>query len=54
MEVKSKDGNKISVVRGQDSTTIESHLGGDPIHIIDSADDALIEVGDDFGFSGGY
>ena len=40
--------------RGQDGTTITDHLVGEEIFIINAADNALIEVGDDFGFSGGF
>jgi hypothetical protein len=54
MFIKSISGNKITVNRGQDGSTITTHLGGAPIHIINAADNALIEVGDDFGFSGGF
>jgi len=54
MYIKSITDNKISVNRGQDKTPVTDHVGGASIHIIDSADDALIEVGDDFGFSGGF
>ena len=53
MFIKSITGNKITVNRGQDGSTATTHLGGADIHKIDTADDALIEVGDDFGFSGG-
>jgi len=45
-------GNKITVKRGQDGTTITSHLKGAPIKTITTADNALVEEGDDFGFSG--
>jgi hypothetical protein len=44
--------NKITVNRGQDGTTITSHLRGAPVKLITAADNALIEEGDDFGFSG--
>ena len=54
MYIKSISGNKITVNRGHDGTPITDHVGGAPIHIINAADDALIEVGDDFGFSGGF
>lgn len=50
--IKSISGNKVTVLRGQDGTTITSHLKGAPIKSINSTDDALIETGDDFGFSG--
>jgi hypothetical protein len=48
-------GNKITVERGKDGTTISSHLRGDEIKGIDYTareDSDLIEFGDDFGFSG--
>jgi len=50
--IKSISGNKVTVLRGQDGTTITSHLKGAPIKSITSSDDALVETGDDFGFSG--
>jgi hypothetical protein len=50
--VKLISGNVITVDRGRDGTTITSHLAGAEIKSITSADNALIEEGDDFGFSG--
>ena len=50
--INSITGNKLSVKRGQDGTTAVAHVNGAPIKIINDADDALIEFGDDFGFSG--
>ena len=50
--VKSKSGNILTVERGKDNTTITSHLAGSPIKSITTADNALIESGDDFGFTG--
>ena len=50
--IKSISGNKITVNRGQDNTTIVSHVKGSPIKVINDADDALIAEGDDCGFSG--
>jgi len=50
--VKSKSGNILTVERGKDETTITSHLRGAEIKSITAADNALIEEGDDFGFSG--
>ena len=47
-------GNRLNVKRGQDGTTITDHITGEPIYVIDAADNALIESGDDFGFSGGF
>jgi len=54
MFIKSISGNKITVDRGQDGTKIETHVGGSAVHAINAADNALIEVGDDFGFSGTF
>lgn len=50
--VKSKSGNVLTVERGKDNTTITSHLLGTEIKSITSADNLLVEEGDDFGFSG--
>jgi hypothetical protein len=45
-------GNSITVERGKDATTVTTHLAGAPVKSITSADNNLIEFGDDFGFSG--
>ena len=50
--VVSKSGNILTVQRGKDNTTITSHLSGAEIKSITAADNALVEEGDDFGFSG--
>jgi hypothetical protein len=50
--VTAKSGNVLTVDRGRDNTTITSHLAGSPIKSITAADNALVEDGDDFGFSG--
>ena len=50
--VKSKSGNILTVDRGKDGTSIVSHLSGAEVKSITSADNLLIEDGDDFGFSG--
>ena len=50
--ISSITGNKLTVKRAQDKTTATEHLRGAEVHVIDSADNALIEEGDDFGFSG--
>ena len=52
--IKSITGNKLTVRRGDDKTTITDHVNGASVFVIDSADNAEIEVGDDFGFSGSY
>ena len=50
--VVSKEGNQLIIKRGQDSTTAISHIKGTAIKSITTADNASIEVGDDFGFDG--
>tara|TARA_R100001510_G_C7640718_1_gene198381 strand:- start:577 stop:1575 length:999 start_codon:yes stop_codon:yes gene_type:complete len=50
--INSITGNRLNVKRGQDGTTTAAHVNGAPVKIINAADDALIEFGDDFGFSG--
>jgi hypothetical protein len=50
--VKSKSGNTLTVDRGRDGTSIISHLSGAQVKSITSADNLLVEDGDDFGFSG--
>ena len=50
--VKAVDGNKLTVKRGQDKTTKVPHIRGTSVKSITSADNALVEEGDDFGFSG--
>jgi hypothetical protein len=44
-------GNTLSVNRGQDGTSIATHSEGDPVNVINSSDDDLINLDDDFGFS---
>lgn len=50
--VRAKSGNILTVERGKDNTSITSHLAGAEIKSITSADNELIEEGDDFGFNG--
>jgi hypothetical protein len=50
--VTAKSGNMLTVNRGRDGTTVTSHLSGAEVKSITSADNLLIEDGDDFGFSG--
>ena len=45
-------GTKIKVERGKDDTTPESHVSGADVKLLTSADNDLIEIGDDFGFNG--
>ena len=50
--VKSKSSpNKLSVRRAQNGTTAAAASAGTPVDLIDSADDALLTSGDDFGFN---
>tara|TARA_B100000287_G_scaffold302841_1_gene285988 strand:+ start:19 stop:1020 length:1002 start_codon:yes stop_codon:yes gene_type:complete len=52
MYVKSKTSpNKLSVRRAQNGTTAAAATSGTPVDLVDSADDALLTAGDDFGFS---
>ena len=50
--VKRISGNVLTVERGKDDTSITSHLSGAEVKSITTADNVLIEEGDDFGFSG--
>jgi len=50
--IKSITGNKLTVLRARDKTTATEHLRGAEIYVINTADNALIAEGDDFGFSG--
>ena len=50
--VKRISGNVITVERGRDGTPITSHLSGAEVKSITTADNVLIEEGDDFGFNG--
>ena len=52
MQVVEVEGNELTVIRGADSTSQTNHVKGAAVKEITAADDALIEVGDDFGFSG--
>ena len=54
MYVDKINGNEITVLRGQDGTTAQGHVKGSDIGKITTADNDLIEVGDDFGFDGSY
>ena len=48
--VEKVDGNNVSVIRGRHGTKLVEHASGADVHLIDSADDALIDADDDFGF----
>ena len=44
------DGNQLNVLRGRYSTIPVEHAANAEIQLIDSADDALLDSDDDFGF----
>ncbi len=48
----STDTNKLFVKRGQDGTTPTAHVSGAGVTLVTTATNAMIEVGDDFGFDG--
>ena len=52
--VKKINGNSIVVERAKDNTTQSSHLRGEEIKAITTADTPYIELGDDFGFDGSF
>jgi hypothetical protein len=51
MYIKNISDNILTVLRGQDGTSIESHNEGDSIDAITVEDNELVEMDDDFGFS---
>ena len=51
MYIRKITGNSLLVNRGQDKTTITTHAAGTAVNVINDADDALIDLDDDFGFS---
>jgi hypothetical protein len=51
---KSDADNKILVKRAQNATTAIAHVSGTNVTEITETDNALVEVGDDFGFDGGF
>lgn len=52
MFVESVTGNKLVVKRAQDKSPLQNHLLGEKVYTITQADNAQIEVGDNFGFDG--
>jgi hypothetical protein len=50
MKIKSKDGNRITVIRGEFGTSIATHDIATQINVVNYVDNDLIEEGDDFGF----
>ena len=51
MKIRSISGQNVTVFRGHDNTIAATHEHNAPIGILNAADDALIEFGDDFGFN---
>ena len=51
MKIRSISGQNVTVFRGHDNTIVATHEHNAPIGILNTADDALIEFGDDFGFN---
>ena len=51
MFIRKITGNTLSVSRGQDNTPVLPHTSGTAINVINDADDELIDLDDDFGFS---
>ena len=51
MKIRSISGQNVTVFRGHDNTIAATHEHNAPIGVLNTADDALIEFGDDFGFN---
>ena len=51
MYIRKITGNTLSVNRAQDNTGIAIHTSGTAVNVINDADDELIDLDDDFGFS---
>ena len=54
MYVSEKSGNKLVVKRAQEGTKAQEHPSGAAIETITSADASFIDIGDNFGFDGGF
>ena len=52
MYIEKVSGNKLTVKRGQDKSTVAEHVLGAGVATITANDADFIEVGDDFGFDG--
>ena len=52
MYVENVTGNKLVVKRAQDKSPLQNHLLGEKVYTITQADNAQVEVGDNFGFDG--
>ena len=51
MYIRKISGNTLTVNRSQDGTIASSHASGTAVNVINSVDDDLIDLDDDFGFS---
>jgi hypothetical protein len=51
MQIRSINGNTLTVYRSVDGTIAQSHLTGDSLDIINAQDDVLVQLDDDFGFN---
>ena len=51
MYIEKINGQDVNVIRGYDNTAIAEHEHGATVNVLNAADDALIEFGDDFGFN---
>lgn len=51
MFIRKITGNSILVNRGEDNTPVTTHVSGSAVNVINDADDELIDLDDDFGFS---
>jgi hypothetical protein len=54
LQVQSKNGNSLTVIRGSYGTPISIHVSGAEVKLITTADNDLIEFGDNFGFTGEF
>ena len=52
--VKSKSSNKLTVRRGEYGTPISMHVSGSEVKLITQADNAFVQIGDNFGFDDGF
>lgn len=51
MYIEKIDNNQLVVKRGYEGTIAAEHVNGATVNVLTTADDALIEIGDDFGFN---
>ena len=51
MYIEKIEENQLVVKRGYEGTVAAEHVNGATVNVLTAADDALIEVGDDFGFN---